>query len=192
MGDDCHERTTMQIIHFLLDTVFFVLIAAALLRGWMNTRRMRMTAQPGPFVMAVTDWIVQPLRRWLPRPVAQANTDWGSFLAALLLALAYSGVLHLLFQWRGMVPLGLEYTLSVPLVALQFLLRTVIHGLMVLLLALAVLSWVQPYSPLMGVLSRLLEPMLAPVRRVLPTVGGIDLSVFVLLVLLQVLSMWLL
>ncbi|OBS30703.1 YGGT family protein [Tepidimonas fonticaldi] len=176
----------MRIVLFLLDTLSFFLIGAALLRGWMNTRRLRMAAQPGPFVIAVTDWIVQPLRRSLPRAWAQANVDWGSFLAAALLALAYAGLVHLL--WGGALP-GVEalgFALTVPLMALQMLLRTVLQGLMLLLLVYAVLTWVQPFSPLIGTLGRLLDPVLAPVRRIVPTVGGVDLSVLVLLVLLQV------
>ncbi|TSE27292.1 YGGT family protein [Tepidimonas sediminis] len=169
----------MRIVLFLLDTLFFILVAAALLRGWMNTRRLRMTQQPGPFVIAITDWIVQPLRRTLPRPWAQANTDWGSLLAALLLALAYAGLVALLSDGAG-------YLFGIPLLALHFLLRTVLQGLMVLLLVYAVLSWVQPMAPVLGLLGRLLEPLLAPVRRVIPTVGGVDLSVLVLLIGLQV------
>ncbi|MEW6693404.1 YGGT family protein [Tepidimonas thermarum] len=175
----------MRIVVFLLDTLFFFLVGAALLRGWMNTRRLRMTAQPGPFVIALTDWIVQPLRRTLPRALAQANADWGSFLAAVVLALAHAGLLHLV--WGGALP-GLEsaYWLTVPLLALQLLLRTMLQGLMLLLLVYAVLTWVQPFSPLIGSLGRLLDPLLAPVRRVIPTVGGVDLSVLVLLVLIQI------
>lgn len=176
----------MRIVLFLLDTLFFFLVGAALLRGWMNTRRLRMAAQPGPFVIAVTDWIVQPLRRSLPRAWAQATVDWGSFLAAVLLALVHAGLVHLL--WAGALS-GVEtlgFAVAVPLLALQLLLRTVLQGLMLLLLVYAVLSWVQPFSPLIGTLGRLLEPLLAPVRRIVPTVGGVDLSVLVLLVLLQV------
>ncbi|MCX7815071.1 MAG: YggT family protein [Tepidimonas ignava] len=171
----------MRIVLFLLDTLFFLLVGAALLRGWMNTRRIRMQQQPGPFVIALTDWIVQPMRRSLPRAWAQANTDWGSLLAALLLALAYAGVVHALLD----VGHG-AYWISIPLLALQFVLRTALQGLMVLLLVYAVLSWVQPYAPLMGALQRLLEPLLAPLRRVIPTVGGVDLTVLVLLIALQV------
>lgn len=176
----------MRIVLFLLDTLFFLLVGAALLRGWMNTRRVRMATQPGPFVIAMTDWLVQPLRRTLPRAWAQANMDWGSFLAALLLALTYSALLHVL--WGGTLPgvQALGFLITVPLLALQFILRTVLQGLMLLLLGYAVLSWVQPYSPLIGSLGRLLDPLLAPVRRIVPTIGGVDLSVLVLLILLQI------
>lgn len=176
----------MQILLFLLNTLFFFLVGAALLRGWMNSRRMRMTQQPGQFVMAVTDWIVQPIRKSLPRAWAQANTDWGSYLASLLLSLAYSAVYHSVLggQLPGVQNLGWMVTL--PLMALMFLLRTVLQGLMLLALAYAILSWVQPHSPLQATLARLVEPLLQPIRRIVPTVGGVDLSVLLLIVLLQV------
>jgi YggT family protein len=48
------------------------------------------------------------------------------------------------------------------------------------------LSWVQPGSRLYGLLGRLTEPLLAPLRRVIPMLGGVDLSALVLLVLLQI------
>ena len=53
----------MRVLLFLLDTFFFFLVAAALLRAWMNHLRVPMQVQPGRFVMAITDWLVQPLRR---------------------------------------------------------------------------------------------------------------------------------
>ncbi len=176
----------MRILLFLLDTLFFFLIGAALLRGWMNTRRLRMTQQPGLFVMAITDWIVRPMRKTLPRSWSQANTDWGSVLSALVLALAYSAIFHALFavQLQGLSSLG--WTLTLPVVALMFVLRTVLQGLMLLTLAYAILSWVQPHSTLQASLSSLVEPVLRPIRRWVPLVGGVDLSVMILVVILQV------
>jgi YggT family protein len=63
--------------------------------------------------------------------------------------------------------------------------------LIVLLLVYAVLSWVQPGAPVMGTLDRLCAPLLRPIRRVVPQIGGVDLSVLVLIVLLQVALIWL-
>jgi YggT family protein len=176
----------MRILLFLLETLFFFLVGAALLRGWMNSRRLRMTQQPGVFVMAITDWIVQPLRKTLPRAWAQANADWGSFLAALLLALGYSAIVH--GVWGGSLPgvQSLGWMITLPLIALTFLLKTVLQGLMLLTLAYAILSWVQPQAPVQSMLARLVEPVLQPIRRFVPMVGGVDLSVLLLVILLQV------
>ncbi len=176
----------MRVLFFLLDTLFFFLIGAALLRGWMNSLRLRMTQQPGLFVMAVTDWIVVPLRRTLPRAWMQAQLDWASFIAALLLALLYSAIWHAMLG--GLIPgvQSLGWTITLPVKAVLFLVRTVLQGLMLLALVYAVLSWVQPMSPLMGTLGRLVEPVLRPIRRIVPQIGGVDLSVLVLIILLQV------
>ena len=50
----------------------------------------------------------------------------------------------------------------------------------------SILSWVQPGSAAYALLGRLTEPLLAPLRRVIPTIGGVDLSALVLLLLLQI------
>jgi YggT family protein len=70
--------------------------------------------------------------------------------------------------------------------SIRILLRVFLQGWMILLLGYAILSWVQPQSPVLGTLDRLCAPVLRPVRRVVPLVGGVDLSVLVLLILLQI------
>ena len=68
-------------------------------------------------------------------------------------------------------------------------LHWLVSGLSVIILLYAVLSWVQPNSGSMMLLSRLVEPWLAPIRNALPKPGGIDLSPLVLLVILQIAGM---
>jgi YggT family protein len=177
----------VSILFFLLDTFFFILIGCALLRAWMNYQRIHMQAQPGRFAMAVTDWLVKPSRRLLPKVLVQSRFDWGSFLAAVLLAMAYAGVRLTLTTSMAASPVAV--LLGIAWLAGAFLLRVLLQGLIVLLLVFAVLSWVQPGAPVMGTLDRLLSPLLTPVRRIIPTIGGVDLSVLVLLLLLQVLMM---
>lgn len=177
----------MQILGFLLDNLFFVLVGAMLLRAWMNQLRLRMTQQPGLFVMALSDWIVKPLRRALPRRWQQSQFDWASLLAADLLALAYALILHLLLLWQQPALDPAVWLWSVPWLALKFLLRTALQGLIGMTLIHALLSWIQPLAPVQGLLSRLLDPLLQPLRQRLPRIGGVDLSALVLLLLLQVL-----
>jgi YggT family protein len=177
----------MKILLFLIDTLFFFLVAAALLRAWMNQLRINMSGQPGRLAMAVTDWLVSPVRRILPRKLLQSRVDWGSLMAAMLIALAYGGLWLMLVSTSSSLDVSpAALLLAIPAVALKFLLRTMLQGLMVLLLAYAVLSWVQPRSPVLATLDRLCAPVLRPVRRLIPTVGGVDLSVLVLIILLQV------
>ncbi|QCB45204.1 YggT family protein [Hydrogenophaga sp. PAMC20947] len=177
----------MRVMLFLLDTVFFFLVAAALLRAWMNHLRVHMSAQPGRFAMAVTNWLVQPVRRILPRALTQSRFDWGSFMAAVLLALVYGGLwLVLVTEMTATSASPLAMVAAIATVAGKLLIRVVLQGLMILLLVFAVLSWVQPGAPVMGTLDRLCAPVLAPLRRFIPQIGGVDLSVLVAIILLQI------
>jgi YggT family protein len=180
----------IRVLSFLLETFFFVLIAAALLRAWMNWLRINMRGQPGIFVMAVTDWLVKPVRLALPKSVAQSKIDWASLLAAGLFALIYGLVWLLLFTvilgGMGLAALDPIMLLSVLGFALKMLLRVALQTMMILVIGFAILSWVQPGSPAYGLLGRLTEPLLAPLRRVIPSVGGIDLSAIALIIALQI------
>ncbi|MEO6319366.1 MAG: YggT family protein [Polaromonas sp.] len=182
----------IRILAFLLETAFFVLIAAALLCAWMNWLRVSMFAQPGNFVMALTDWLVKPLRRTLPRQLLQARVDWASVIAAALMALGYALLWWLLFSvLTGAPEAGLNFASAIflPVFAMKMLLRVTLQTLFMLVLGYAILSWVQPGSTAYGLLSRLTEPLLTPLRRVIPAIGGVDLSALVLLVVLQICMM---
>ena len=176
----------MQILFFLIDTVFFVLVASALLRAWLNGSRISLAQQPGTFVMALTDWLVMPLRRMLPVPVQRSRWDVASLSAAAVLSLVQAGVLLGLGGVLASGGLQASALVMLPVMAIKLLLRTAIQGLLWLVVGYAILSWVQPYTPVQALLSRLLAPMLTPLRRWVPLVGGIDLSALVLVVLLQV------
>ena len=180
----------IRILAFLLETFFFVLIGAALLRAWMNFCRVNMRAQPGSFVMAVTDWLVKPLRRVLPKAWAQSRIDWASVVAAALLALVYALLSALLFGvlagTRDLAAFGPTALPSLLLFAVKMLVRVALQTAMILVFGFAILSWVQPGSPAYSLLGRLTEPLLAPLRRVIPTVGGLDLSALALILILQI------
>lgn len=177
----------MRVALFLLDVLFFFLVGAALLRAWMNHLRVPMQVQPGRFVMAITDWLVQPLRRVLPAALAKGRVDAGSLLAAVLLVLVHALIVVLLLTGGSSDGVGgASITVAVLMLAFKELLRTVLQGLLILLIGYAILSWVQPQSPVMGFLDRLCAPLLRPVRRVMPLIGGIDLSALVLVIALQV------
>lgn len=181
----------IRILAFLMETAFFVLIAAALLRAWMNWLRVGMTAQPGKFVMAVTDWLVQPLRRALPKSFVTSRVDWASVLAAVLMAMSYALLWALLFSaFAGTSAGGADISsaiwIALPVFAVKMLIRVTLQTLFILVLGYAILSWVQPGSSVYGLLGRLTEPLMAPFRRVIPTIGGVDLSALALLLVLQI------
>ncbi|PKO60199.1 MAG: hypothetical protein CVU24_13675 [Betaproteobacteria bacterium HGW-Betaproteobacteria-18] len=169
-----------QIVSLLLEVVLGILSGACLLRLYMQALRVPMSVRSGNplgrFVFAMTDWIVLPLRRVLP---AVGALDTASLVAAFLLQLTEFALLWLLAGTGG----GL---FAVPVLALFGLLSMAISGMTVAVIVYAVLSWVPTPSVIGGVMARLVEPLLRPIRRVVPLVGGIDLSPLVLLLVLQV------
>lgn len=169
-----------QIVSLVLELVVGFLSGACLLRLYMQYQRIPMGLRSGnplaQFVFALTDWIVLPLRRVLP---AFGAIDSASLVAAYLLELAEFGVLWLLAGAAG----GL---FAVPVLAAFGLLRMAITGMTGLVIVYAILSWVPARSAFTQLLERLAAPLLQPIRRVLPLVGGIDLSPLVLLLILQI------
>ncbi len=166
-----------QIVSFLLDVATGLLCGASLLRIWMQWQRIPFANPIGRLVFALSDWVVLPLRKMGIGMLGRL--DGASLLAAFLLELAQYLLLWLL--WGG--SMGAHW----PLWLAAFgVVRVALTGMVGLLIVYAVMSWVQAHSPLADVVGRLCEPLLRPVRRVVPLVGGIDLSPLVVLVLLQV------
>lgn len=171
-----------QIISLLLEVATGVLGGACLLRLYMQYQRIPMSARSGNplgrFLFALTDWLVLPLRRVVP---AVGRWDLASLVAAYLLLLVQFLLLWLLAGAGG----GL---FAVPILAAFGLVRLAISGLTGLVIVFAVLSWVPTRSAMSDLIERLCAPPLTPIRRLVPLVGGIDLSPLVLLVLLQIAS----
>mgnify|MGYP000862965725 CR=1 FL=1 len=168
-----------QIVSFLLDVVVGLLTGACLLRLYMQLQRVSFANPVGRLVFALSDWLVMPLRKLVP-PVGR--WDMASLVGAVLLQLAQYLLLWLILGAGA----GLAW---VPWLAVFGLVRTALSGLVGLLIVYAVLSWVQTRTPIADVIGRLCDPLLRPLRRVIPLLGGVDLSPLVALVLLQVAMM---
>jgi len=182
------EEYFVQVLFSILDLLAFALIGCALVRAWMIAAGMTLVVQPGRFVVAMTDWLVQPLRKILPRGLSLGRWDGACLVAAVILALAYGGFwTAMLLQVTGSEVSTNVLMLAIPVAAFKMLARVVLQGLFYLLLMYAVMSWVQPQSPAMGFLTRLIAPLLLPFQRVIPRIGGIDLSALVVMMALQIL-----
>jgi YggT family protein len=141
----------------------------------------------GAFVVQLTDWLVKPLRRVIP---AAFGFDSASLFAAYLLQVL---LLLAVFALRGGLAIVAPEQLILPLLG-QALLATVRASVYLLIGALilqAVLSWVNPYSPLAGPAAQLTRPLLNPIRRILPPIAGIDLSPLVAILLAQLVLIFL-
>lgn len=164
-----------QIVALLLDVATGLIGGACLLRLYMQYQRIPFGNPVGRLVFALSDWLVLPLRRVVP---ALGRWDVASLLGVWLAEMVQAVVLAALSGW-GVGPL-------VVLAAVFGVLRLALSGLMALVIISALLSWVRVDSPTSYVLDRLVAPFLRPLRRVIPLVGGIDLSPLALLVALQI------
>ena len=167
-----------QMVSVVLDVLAGLVAGTCLLRFVMQWQRISFQQPLGRFVFAVTDWLVLPLRKIVP---TWSVGDLSSLLAAWLVKLAQFGVLWFLAGGRGQ--LGL-----LPLVGLVGLAQLVVSALGALVLVLAIMSWVNPGSPMHALSERLCHPFLRPFRRWIPLMGGVDLSPIALLLVLQLLG----
>lgn len=164
-----------SIVTLIVETVAGLLAVVLLLRFWMQAVRVRPPMQVAHFTFQLSDWLVKPLRRIVP---GVGGYDWASLLGALLVALLSVVITTWLF-----------FPLPVQLILLLALLRFVqwiFYGFMGLIIVEVIFSWVNPHAPLAPFIGALTEPLLRPLRRVLPLIGNIDLSPLVAMVLLQI------
>jgi YggT family protein len=174
-----------QAAHFLLETVEFVIVYPALLRFFLQLMRAPARNPISNFVMAITDFAVKPLRKFIP---GMTGLDMASLLWAWL---AEMMLLLLFFSVAGAnILMGGPFVL--PTIMFLAFVRLIKFSLQLLIFAVivqAILSWVSPYNPVRPVFDALTWPFLKPVRRILPTLGGVDLSPLVIFVICQLLLM---
>jgi len=169
----------VDIAEFLLQTVAVILGVTLLARAYMSYLGMPARNPLVQFAIALTDWLVRPLRRLVP---AAGRFDSATLLAALLAAVVFVGLQFLLgglgmnsWPWSGLL-----------LMALIQLLRWALYLVLWLTLLHVVLSWINPHAPIAPAVSMLVRPFLAPFQRALPLIGGIDLSPIVLILIINV------
>lgn len=170
-----------DIARFLLNTVFTLFGAALILRAWMQVVRLPPYNPVSNAIFQATNWLVLPLRRALPKA---KRFDVASIVAALLAAIVFVVAMVAI---AGVDPLQLAPIIA--LVSLLTLVKWALNLVIWLTILLALLSWLNPSSPAMPILYQLTAPFLNPLRRVIPNLGGIDLSPILLFVIVQVLLM---
>ena len=181
------ESSLLQAVHLIVTTVAGFFSILFLLRFFMQMRRVSFANPLGHFVVQLTNWGVKPLRRLVP---GLGGYDWASIIAAYLVQLLCVTLIMLLIS-RINIPIGAALFLSLGVHALRALLQSAVHMLIVLLMVHILLSWVKPFSPLAGPVAQMVHPVLAPIRRILPTISGIDLSPMVAFLVLQVILIFL-
>jgi YggT family protein len=158
-----------------------------LLRFHMQAFRVPFNNQIGAFVLQLTNWLVMPLRRFVP---SAFGLDLASLLAAYLVqVLVMVAVLSLRPGVDGLSAEGI--TLLILARSVLALLRMAVYLLIGLLIVQTILSWVNPYSPLSRPVGRLTRPFLRPIQRLVPPIANIDLSPLIVILLAQIVLIFL-
>lgn len=170
----------MKALIFLVDSILQLAVYAFLLRLLLQLCRADFRNPLSQAIVRLTNWLVLPLRRVMP-PIGPVDT--ASVVAVYLVQLARKGVVFMMSTGVMMpLPTLLWWSvLGLIIVTLQFY--------TVLIVIYALLSFVAPaaYNPAVSLLTSLCEPLLRPVRRVLPPFGGLDFSPLVVILGLQAL-----
>lgn len=165
---------------FLVQTLFGLYTGAVMLRFLLALVRADFYNPISQFLVKITNPTLRPLRRLIP---SLGGIDLATLLLLLILQ---SAELLLVGAIRGysVAPLGLL------VLALTGLISLLLSIYFVTILVQVILSWVNPgsYNPVIGLLYSLNEPILGRARRLLPPIGGFDLSPILVLIAMQLLE----
>lgn len=167
----------MTATNFLISTVFDLYLMVIILRLWLQLARADFYNPFSQFVVKATQPVVGPLRRFIPSIGA---LDTATLVFAIIVALLKVVTLVLIFG-NGLTPI-----FPLVLASLGILIGQVLSLVFWILIIRAILSWVsQGNNPIEFLMHQLTEPLLAPIRKVLPAMGGLDLSVLVAILAIQ-------
>jgi len=163
----------MQATQFLISTLFDLYMMVVILRIWLQLTRADFYNPVSQFVVKATNPILVPLRRIIP---GFAGVDWAGIVLLLLVGFAKVALLQMLY--------GASFPVVQILVASSIsIVKEVLNLIFWVMLIRVILSWIsQGYNPIEALLHQLTEPMLNPIRRLLPDMGGFDLSIMVFLI----------
>ena len=159
----------MDALIYLLETLLSLCLIAVLLRLLLQWSRADFRNPLARSIVHITNPIIVPLRRLLP---AIGRLDTASCVAVIVFAVLEVAIRPLLSGFGALPPL-----LWAQFTAIEIL-RTTLWTYFFAILMYSMLSLVAPgtYSPAQGLLVSLCEPLLRPIRRVIPALGGLDFS----------------
>ena len=166
-------------LEFIISTVFSLYVLVLMLRFLLGWARADFYNPVSQFLVKVTNPILVPLRRVIPPLGGIDIASVVAMLAVQMLAIA----LILLLRGGGIGAQALIFISLAELTDLAF--KVFIYGIVIQ----ALLSWINPgtYNPAVNLLHALTEPVLRPVRRLLPPISGMDLSPLLAILALEVL-----
>lgn len=166
---------------FLVQVIFGLYGVAVLLRFLFQLVRADFYNPVSQFIVKITKPLLNPLRRVIP---GWRGWDFASLVLAWLVLALELGLIGAI-KGLGAQPLA-ALALAIP-----ELVDLIINIFLVALFIQVILSWISPgnYNPAVGLAYSLTQPLLGPVQRRMPNMGGIDLSPMVLMIGLYLLKM---
>ena len=168
---------------FLLDFAISAYIFIVLTRFVLQLARADFYNPISQFVLKATNPLLKPLRRIVP---GYGGLDVASLVLVVVLIML-KAVLILGIQVGGF-PSGIGGQLVIY--SLQELASLILNYVFWAVLIRVILSWVapDPYNPVVRVIVQVTEPIMAPIRKLLPPMGGFDLSPLIVLLGIQLLQ----
>ena len=166
---------------FLIKVVFGLYATLVVLRFLLQLMRADFYNPVSQVIVKLTKPLLNPLRRLIP---GVRGMDIASLVLAWL-TLTFEQLATLGVAGTGFQPL------AAALLAVPELISLIINIFLFAILIQVIISWINPgsYNPVLSLLNSLTEPLLAPVRRRMPDLGGIDLSPMVVMIGLVILEM---
>jgi YggT family protein len=170
-----------SVLDFLIRNLLEFLILLLLARFYLQAAKVSFRHPLGQFVLALTNWAVLPLRKIIP---AFKGYDTTSLLLALITAFVMHCLLLAITPWPFDFSSGASIV-ALVLTALLELIKMSLYLLFAAVIGQALMSWLSPYNPLMPTLTGLTAPFLRPIQRVIPPIGGVDISPLILILFIQ-------
>lgn len=169
----------MEAINYLLKFAFDALLMILVLRVWLQLVRADFYNPLSQFIVKVSNPLVIPLRRIIP---GLGGIDLSTIILAYLIATLTFIIIPLINGG----PIDAVMALYLGLI---YLIKQTGMLLFIIMLVMALMSWVvQGYNPTQMIFHQLTAPILTPIRRVIPSIGGLDLSVLVAFLSLNVIN----
>lgn len=166
---------------FLITTAFGLYILIVMLRFVLQVVRADFYNPVSQFIVKATNPVLRPLRRYVPGAGA---ID----LASVLVMIVLKYVELSLTAWVvGHSP----HFAGLLMLAVAQLLSLLVNVFFFAIIVQVILSWVNPgnYNPVIALVYSLTEPLLGPARRIIPPMGGLDLSPIVVIVALKLVDL---
>jgi len=168
----------MEAIVYLLRFAFDALLMILIVRVWLQWVKADFYNPLSQFIVKVSNPLVVPIRRIIPG-------FGGIDLATLLIAYVVATLKFVTLAALSGESLGV----LAFYIGLLVLLKQAGFLLFVIMIVMAIMSWVvQGYNATLMVLSQLTEPFLGPLRKIMPNLGGLDLSMLVAFLAMNVIN----